>query len=90
MNIYAAIHIDTDKIKAAARTLYEKDDRYGTGEEMPSLAVYEAAVEKWLENAADSIADEPVYFAYGANRILSYSTWDRALEWAEHQSRVTP
>ena len=88
MNIF----VDDEKVKTAARRLYDLDQSYGEGDEKPSLSVYEAAVAKWAENAVESILNEPDYFAYGANRILSYSTWDQALSHAQHwhQHPLTP
>ena len=78
------IHVDDAKIREAARALHDADTSYGEGDEQPSLAVYEAAIATWLENAAEGLLQEPEYYAYGPNRIISYTFWEAAFSHAQH------
>lgn len=75
------ITIDDSKIKQAARVLYERDTSY-SDDERPSLADYEKAVGRWLEEiAGDIIVDEPDFYAYKHHGHFG-SQWENALDWA--------
>lgn len=80
MNIF----IDDNKIKDAAKVLCAADQNYDDLADKPSPAVYIAAVEMFLTNAAEGILAEPEYYAYGPNRILSSDDWERAFAHAQH------
>lgn len=80
------INIDDDKIKAAARVMFDKDNSYGEADEKPGLDVYETAMLKFIEKAAEKIMAEPDYYAFGPKMIF-WGEWNRAQGSAEYMHR---